>query len=223
METRAPRSAAPFVAVFVLAASRLAWGGALEVSVGDAKGDPVEDAVVVAVPLAAVPTAKVEKPREVIDQIGKEFVPVVKVIQVGTAVSFPNKDKIRHHVYSFSTARKFELPLYRGVPAEPIVFDKPGLVVLGCNIHDWMIAYVYVVDSPFFTKTEKDGAARIANLPPGEYDVQAFHPRAKDAAEPQTQRVTIGAADPARLSFRLTLKPPLRSARPPREGTEHYP
>lgn len=220
---RSSIGAAALLPLLVLGASRLAWGGDLDVSVSDAKGGPVEDAVVVAVPLAGLPKPKGEKPKDVIDQIDKEFVPQIKVVQAGTAVSFPNKDNIRHHVYSFSPAKKFELPLYRGVPADPVVFDKPGLVVLGCNIHDWMIAYVYVVESPFFTKTGKEGAARLANLPPGDYNVEAFHPRAKDAAEPQTQRVTVGAADTARLSFRMTLKPPLRTSRAPGGAEEHYP
>src|SRR5882672_5225476 len=126
----------------------------LDVSVRDPGARAIADAVIVAVPVQGVPRAKGERPKEVIDQIDKEFVPGVKVIQVGTAISFPNKDNIRHHVYSFSPAKKFELPLYKGVPAAPIVFDKPGVVVLGCNIHDWMIAYVYVVESPWFGKTE---------------------------------------------------------------------
>jgi|SRR6266850_335131 len=204
-------------------AAGLAWGGSLEVSVRDAKGDPVEDAVIVAVPLAGVPKPKAERPVEIIDQNDKEFVPSIKVVQVGTSISFPNKDNIRHHVYSFSPAKKFELPLYRGVPAAPVLFDKPGLVILGCNIHDWMIAYLYVVESPWFTKTEVDGAARLGDLPAGEYDVLAYHPRAKDPAEPLRQRASVGAAPAGPLTFQVTLKPPLRGSRPPKGGEADYP
>ena len=195
----------------------------LDVSVRDPGARAIADAVIVAVPVQGVPRAKGERPKEVIDQIDKEFVPGVKVIQVGTAISFPNKDNIRHHVYSFSPAKKFELPLYKGVPAAPIVFDKPGVVVLGCNIHDWMIAYVYVVESPWFGKTEQAGQVRILDLPAGEYDVEAYHPRAMDAAEPIRRRVTIGAATPSAIEVQMTLKPAARSSRPPKGAEGEYP
>jgi len=204
-------------------AAGLAWGGSLDAIVRDAKGDLVKDAVIVAVPIAGAPKPKGERPREVIDQIDKEFVPQVKVVEVGTSISFPNKDDIRHHVYSFSPAKKFELPLYKGIPAEPVLFDKPGVVILGCNIHDWMIAWLYIVESPWFAVTGRDGAARIGDLPAGEYDVLAYHPRAKDPAEPLRQRASLGAAPAASLSFEMALKPPLRSSRPPKGGGAEYP
>jgi hypothetical protein len=204
-------------------AGGLARGGGLEAIVRDAKGDLVRDAVIVAVPIAGLPKVQGDRPKEVIDQIDKEFVPQVKVVQVGTSISFPNKDNIRHHVYSFSPAKKFELPLYRGVPAEPVLFDKPGLVILGCNIHDWMIAYLYVVESPWFATTRVDGSARLGDLPAGEYDVLAYHPRAKDPAEPLRQRASVGASTAARVSFGMTLKPPVRSSRPPKGGEADYP
>ena len=89
----------------------------------------------------------------VVDQVDKEFTPKVNAILVGTSVIFPNHDNVRHQVYSFSPAKRFELPLYAGVPAQPVVFDTPGVVVLGCNIHDWMVGYVYVSESPYFAKT----------------------------------------------------------------------
>ena len=107
------------------------------------------------------------KPRDnVVDQVDKQFVPKVQAVLVGTPVTFPNNDNVRHQVYSFSPAKRFELPLYAGVPAQPIVFDKPGVVVLGCNIHDWMVGYIYVSESPYFAKTGKDGKAVLADLPP---------------------------------------------------------
>ena len=113
-------------------------------SVSDEAGRPVEDAVVVAVPTdggVRVPP----RPREgIVDQVDQEFTPKVTAVLVGTPIRFPNHDNVRHQVYSFSPAKRFELPLYAGVPARPVVFDKPGVVVLGCNIHDWMVGYVYV-------------------------------------------------------------------------------
>jgi hypothetical protein len=147
----------------------------------------------------------------------------VKAVRTGTAVRFPNRDDVRHHVYSFSPAKKFELPLYKGVPAEPVVFDRPGLVVLGCNIHDWMIGWVYVLDTPHFGTTGKDGAVRIAGLPAGEYELQVFHPRAKDPAEPARRRVAAGAAPAGPVLFEIPLKPALRRPRAPAAGDADYP
>ena len=99
-------------------------------TVVDDKGKPIADAVVVAVPADCairLPTRR----DAVIDQVDKEFTPKVNAILVGTPVIFPNHDNVRHHVYSFSPAKRFELPLYAGVPAQPVVFDAPGVVVLG--------------------------------------------------------------------------------------------
>lgn len=110
-----------------------------------------------------------------IDQIDKEFIAHVTPIQTGTAIEFPNHDQIRHHVYSFSPAKNFEIPLYKGVPAKPILFDKAGVVSLGCNIHDWMSAYIYVTDTPHFTMTDEMGQASM-ELPPGDYEIQYWHP-----------------------------------------------
>jgi hypothetical protein len=106
--------------------------------------------------------------------VNRRFVPRISVIQAGTSVSFPNGDNIRHSVYSFSAPKVFTLKLYAGVPSSPIVFDKPGIVVLGCNIHDSMVAWVLVVDTPFFAHTDGAGAATLANLPPGRYTLRAW-------------------------------------------------
>ena len=111
----------------------------LSITVKDAAGKPLAEAVVVALP-ADGSMRMPAKPREdAIFQVDKEFVPKVSVVHAGTAIAFPNNDTVRHHVYSFSPAKKFELPLYQGVPSQPVVFDRPGVVVLGCNIHDWMV------------------------------------------------------------------------------------
>jgi hypothetical protein len=128
----------------------------------------------------------------------------VTAILVGTAVRFPNHDNIRHQVYSFSPAKRFELPLYAGVPAEPVVFDKPGVIVLGCNIHDWMIGYIYVSESPYFARTGKNGKALLAELPPRAYTVRVWHPQL-DVPE-ETTRKTVDASRPAALSVAWTLK-----------------
>lgn len=143
------------------------------------------------------------------DQIDKEFVPLVVPVQVGAAVSFPNKDNIRHHVYSFSPAKRFELKLYSGVPAKPVVFDRPGPVTLGCNIHDWMVGYIYVVDTPWFGKTSADGVASF-ELPAGDYVVKVWHPWMK--AEPAAQHASVTGAQAVPVQFGLdVVQPPSMS------------
>lgn len=174
----------------------------LSVAVVDKAGAPVADAAVFAMPLGAKPA---QKPgRASIDQVNKEFVPLLSVMQVGTTVTFPNHDNIRHHVYSFSPAKVFELKLYSGQPAQPIVFDKPGIVVLGCNIHDWMISYVVVVDTPYFARTDASGKAQI-DLPQGEYDVKLWHFRASGFNETSAER-RLSIASNTQASFALDLK-----------------
>jgi len=142
------RRAMAGVAMAWAAATACAQTTEIAARVQDAQGRPVPDAVVVAVPVDGNPRLPARAREEVVDQVDKEFVPRVQAVLVGTPVRFPNNDNVRHQVYSFSPAKRFELPLYAGVPAQPVVFDKPGVVVLGCNIHDWMIGYVYVSESP---------------------------------------------------------------------------
>src|SRR5436853_6519551 len=152
----------------------LSAGGAaadLHALVRNDKGQPVAEAVVIAVPEVAA--AKPPRPKlEQIEQIDQEFVPRVKPVLVGSPVSFPNRDDVRHHVYSFSPAKRFDLPLYVGTPAKPVVFDAPGVVTIGCNIHDWMVGYIYVSESPYFATTGADGGASISGMPAGTYTVR---------------------------------------------------
>ena len=203
--TRFPYRAA--CAVFGLAAllPLAAQAAATPVQVLDARGRPLADAVVYATPAGARPAPAAPPTTVAIDQIDREFVPLVSVIQTGTNVRFPNKDDVEHDIYSFSPAKRFEIKLYSGVPAKPVLFDKPGLVVLGCNIHDSMVAYVLVVETPYFGRTDKDGRVSFENLPAGSYRVAAWHYKMRDPnAQPvSTAQVAAGGASPA-LKFTLT-------------------
>ncbi|WP_343125267.1 methylamine utilization protein [Pseudoxanthomonas sp.] len=114
------------------------------------------------------------------DQQHSAFVPGVLPVQAGTVVAFPNRDNIQHHVYSFSQPRQFEIPLYSGNKAAPIRFDKPGVVVVGCNIHDWMIGHIVVLDTPYFGKTGPDGKLSL-EVPPGRYTLRVWHVRGNGA------------------------------------------
>ncbi len=139
---------------------------------------------------AAKPTATVE-----IAQIAKQFDPQVSVVAVGTMVSFPNRDAVRHHVYSFSPAKNFELKLYSGTPANPVLFDKTGVAVLGCNIHDNMVAWVVVVDTPYFGRSAKPGPVVLSNVPAGSYRLRVWHPGLPVGTAAQDQPLNLEAAD----------------------------
>lgn len=119
-----------------------------------------------------------------IDQVDKRFVPRISVLRTGTVVTFPNSDHIRHQVYSFSPAKVFTLKLYAGSPSTAVTFDKPGLVVLGCNIHDRMVAFVGVVDTPYFAKADATGNA-VLDLPAGRYRLRVWHPGLAAAFPPR--------------------------------------
>ncbi len=196
-------------------------GGGIAVTVRDVKGAPVADAVVYAKGRGAGPL-RPEK-QGVIDQQDKQFIPYVTAVQVGTSILFPNKDNIRHQVYSLSRAKKFELPLYAGIPAAPIVFDKEGFVTLGCNIHDWMIAYVAVLATPYFGVTGRDGQARLKGLPSGPYTVAVWQPLLKGKPEQFAQSIELAPNDPRNLTFTLDLRGDFRARRGPGLSTGGYP
>jgi plastocyanin len=196
------------------AAVAFAQTAEIDATVVDLQGRPVADAVVIAVPADALPP--VNRPREsVVDQVDKEFVPRVVAIQVGTSVTFPNHDNVRHHVYSFSPPKRFELSLHAGVPAKRVVFDTPGVVVLGCNLHDWMVGYVYVSESPFFAKTDKDGKAKLSDLTPGAYFVRTWHPQLAVAEDTTRRKVDATHAGAVDVRWALELKPEVRVRRAP--------
>lgn len=168
----------------------------------DGQGEPLADAVVT----LQGPGRGLAQPSAVMDQRDKQYFPRVLAVHTGTAVSFPNHDNIRHQVYSFSPAKRFELRLYEGTPTAPVVFDKAGLAVLGCNIHDWMLGYVYVTDAPWFGVTDRHGNVQFDDLPTGQYSVVLWHPRSANAA-PQPQPAVQIADKGVTLDYRLSLAP----------------
>ena len=200
-------------------------GGAAELLalVKDHHGKPVSDAVVLATPLDPKSALRAKPQTVVIDQVDKQFVPYVKAVFVGWKVRFPNSDNIRHQVYSFSPAKRFELPLYGGQDAESVLFDQPGVVVLGCNIHDWMVAYVYVSETPYFTQTAAAGTAAIEDLPPGDYTVRVWHPGMERGEETTARLITVSADAPVRVEWDLGLKPALRVPRVSSATSAGYP
>lgn len=185
-----------YIAMLLCVLSPMALAAAtVEVTLRDGRGLALRDAVVYA-------TTDVPQPRSkrtaVMDQKDRMFVPHVLVIQTGTSVVFPNSDDIRHQVYSFSTPKMFQLPLYKGTPSAPVLFDKAGVVTLGCNIHDRMSAFIVVVDTPLFATSDGRGTARL-DLEPGRYTVHAWFADASN--EPAPQEVVITGGEHRKLSF----------------------
>ena len=214
--------AACLIAVLACALTPLSpRAGELHADVIDSDGKPLPDAVVVAFPVDAQVQAA-RSATEIEDQVDKEFVPYVQVIPVGSSVKFPNKDNIRHHVYSFSPAKKFELPLYSGTPAKPVLFDKVGVVKLGCNIHDWMIGYLYVTDAPYFGKTGDRGRVDLKDLRAGTYRVQVWHPRLDGTEESTGRQIEIKDNAPGSVQWTLKLRREFRQRRAPLPGDSGY-
>ncbi|KQQ32398.1 hypothetical protein ASF61_15275 [Duganella sp. Leaf126] len=177
------------------------------VQVQDATGKPLPDTVVYVEPEGGFAGGKAPVGAE-IEQKGLKFLPLVTVIQTGARINFPNNDKVRHHIYSFSPAHRFDQKLYSGQSATPQVFDKAGTVVLGCNIHDKMLAYVKIVDTPYFGKTDGAGAVRIELPAGGKFTVHAWHYNTVGGATPE-QALVVKAGDTlATAIFKLPMKPP---------------
>ena len=170
----------------------------LTLAVNGSDGKPLAGAVVAVVvkgeSAIAPPGTRVQ-----VAQRDRRFEPPLTVIQTGTAVNFPNFDTVRHHVYSFSPIQKFEIKLYAGVPNAPLVFDQPGVATLGCNIHDRMTAWIVVVDTPHFARTDVDGTATL-DVPPGSHRLRAWHPALGETGTWAEQALVIGGAATARAS-----------------------
>jgi len=145
----------------------------------------------------------------VMDQIDRQFVPYLLAAPVGAQVDFPNSDDVRHHVYSFSEAKPFELRLFKGSDAPPVTFDRTGVVVLGCNIHDAMLGYILVTDSPRFAVSDEQGHVTLPDLPVGKWPVSWWHP-----SRLQKGPVSLGELDLTTSQQTLQLPVSAAQARP---------
>jgi plastocyanin len=206
-------------AAVVLAASIVSvQAGTVRVLTRDPDGKPVADAVAYLVNLdSPAPVAPPADP-VAITQKDQEFSPYVTPIVVGTKVVFPNLDNVQHHVYSVSPAKRFEIPLYIGDSKETIVFDREGIVTLGCNIHDWMVAYVVVLSTPYYAKTGADGTADVPGLPAGHYRLAVWHPRAGTVSR---DLVVADSSDTTQV-ISVVLRPDHRIRRAPDAGGAGY-
>lgn len=208
--------AVAFGLVLQAAAASVAAAGsstAFRARVQGPDGAPVVDAVVALAPIARSPGADAgshpaRPAAATMDQVGLAFVPHVLAVAAGTVVDFPNSDQVRHSIYSFSAAKSFEVKLYRGFEAPPITFDTPGLVVLGCNIHDHMLGFVYVLEAPHFGVSDAAGDVEIPDVPNGRYRLELRHPRI-DESVVVSREIELPAATP--LEIPLAQDPPPRA------------
>lgn len=199
-----------------------ASAGELRVLVTDQRGKPVADAVVSAEPVVGSTVPAPPAPRtRTINQVALAFVPYIEVFRPGDAVVFNNGDKTRHHVYSFSSTKAFEFMLNPGQASKPLVLDRPGVVAVGCNIHDTMITYLYVSAAPWVARSGADGVALIRDLPAASYTVRAWQPRLRPGrAEAVQERISVGASGATPVTFKLALLPDTRR-QPDRERARY--
>jgi plastocyanin len=213
------RCAALLAALLALAGAGAGRAATIDLRARAADGTALADAVVAAYPLDFTPAP--EPSAAVMDQRDRRFTPQVLAVRRGAEVTFPNSDKVSHHVYSFSPANRFEIFLARGEAPKSMRFDRPGIVTLGCNLHDWMLGYIAVVDTPYFGVTDEQGSARLERLPAGRYRVEVWHPRATDAKEKLERRAEL-ESEGADFAWELRLEKPLLPARDQMPGLTGY-
>lgn len=202
------------MSVILLVTAVEARGAELRVSVVTSDGAMVENAVVSLKPLS--PNLEVPKAQAaaVMTQENTLFRPFVLPVTVGTVVSFPNQDEFRHQVYSFSKPKRFELRLYGRDTTNTVQFDKPGVIALGCNIHDNMLAFIYVSEHPVLGKTDAEGAVVFGDLPEGGYEVHVWHPDEQKGGD-EMKTVTLTGDASSELSLAVKLRSVRREQHPP--------
>jgi plastocyanin len=185
----------------------------LDVNAQQRNGRPLVGAVVMLE--AQAPELPPAAPLQaVMDQVDLAFAPDVLVVPVHSSVRFPNSDAVSHQVYSFSTPRAFQLPLYRGKPYPPVLFDKPGIVTLGCNIHDRMLAYIVVTAAPFFGRTDALGSWSSGTVPNGRYKLTLWHPLLNEPRPPETLVELTRERETIEVHLTKALRPAPLTGRP---------
>jgi len=199
-----------FCCLFLLLQNTTVVAETLTISIKDQYKKAIEHSVAYAIPLDSKQHRQQQKnyaknPKIVsIHQRNNTFQPYVSVLQIGSKIQLLNEDPIKHHVYSFSNAKKFEIPLYSGKPPKKIILDQVGVVTLGCNIHDWMLAYIVVTDSPFSAISDANGKLLLKNLPKGRYRLVIWHPLQKGSKNIE-KMIQIPSATQT-LAFQIPLK-----------------
>lgn len=157
-----------------------------------------------------------------INQLDKEFIPLLTIAGVGSSLRFNNQDPLKHHVYSVSKGNKFELPLHNGHSDKIIQLTTPGIIKLGCNIHDWMLAYVYVAESDRIKIMDKLGRVEFSGLPAGDYQIKIWSPRLRNTNKPITRSVSIAADQSQTLKFEIKLRKHIRKPARKTQSGSYY-
>jgi len=195
-----------YILTLLTVAAASAHAATLSVVLRDTQGAPAGNAVLTLTPAAGQTIPSRLPEQATIDQRGQMFMPLVAAIRLGGRVVFANNDNTMHQVYSFSAIRQFEAEIEKGQRSKPVLFDKAGVAVIGCNIHDNMIAYVFVSDAPIGAVTGATGETRLKDVPPGAYKVSIWHPRMAAGQSPIVFEMTVGTAD-ASIAHTLSLVP----------------
>lgn len=193
----------PFLAAGIPAAHLLAAGSpSARVQVVDERGLPVRDAVVEITPAAGTKSPSGFAWRAAMAQKDLQFTPGTLIVAKGATVAFPNLDKVRHSIYSFSKIAKFEIDLYGRDQTRTQRFAIAGTAALGCNIHDAMRGYVRVVDTPYAAKTNANGIVDLSDVPSGKATITVWHPRLRAPAN----ETNFDASVTADFSRKYTVK-----------------
>jgi plastocyanin len=188
-----------------------ALAGGITVRVVDAVGHPVTDAVVTLRPANGAPSRPRLEGTYSVTQQDTQFHPFVSVVPAGATVAFPNLDPFRHHVYSFSSAKRFELKLFARDQTRSVTFDRPGVVAIGCNIHDSMSAYIFVTDTVWTTRSPANGTVRFGDTPAGPFVLQVWHPFLRAPGGVMTRSYAATGADRTETITIALRAPPMHS------------
>lgn len=192
----------------VLVAGSSASASTVDVQISDTGGHPAANAVVALTPQSGVPDVENRLPAEaIIDQRKETFLPLVSIVRRGGRVIFTNNDTTMHQVYSFSPIKQFAFEVDEGHRSQPVVFDKPGVASIGCNIHDRMITYVYVAATPWTVLTDEKGHAMISGVPAGTYRAEVWHPQLPPGRTAPSSALTVGSRD-TNFALAVPLLPP---------------
>jgi plastocyanin len=195
--------------ILACCAPAMAFAADVAVSVRTPQGKPVADAVVAVYPAAGAPAGPVRFPWPLrVEQRDMQFQPFVLIAPAGAEVGFPNRDAVRHHVYSFSPAKRFELKLYGKDDTRAVRFENAGVVALGCNIHDSMVGFIKVVDTPFAAKTDAAGEAVVHGVPAGAARLNVWHPYGKAGDRGVDVKVTTPRQGAVRQAVALEVRNP---------------
>ncbi len=199
----------PIISILIMLTCFASQAQNINIQINDIENKALENIVVYLEPENKALLTKEQlsvRPIATMDQVNRQFSPHILVVNKATKISFPNSDKIKHHVYSFSPAKTFEIKLYSDDKSAPLLFEQTGNVTLGCNIHDWMLGYVYVVDTPWFGTTDEQGNIKF-DIPDGKYTLKIWHPLFQDIDQSFSQIIDVTSDNKLTIKLKEAMNP----------------